>query len=414
MLTKHQCIELLEQFHTPRHIVKHCLAVQKVALYLADKLIAKGITVNREVIEKAALVHDMVKVIDFKELKQDNYFEQPVSEDDKQCWRQLREKYKGQRHEDVAYEILKQFDPQVAEVVRKHKYSRLLELKGTYTWEEKVLFYADMCVNFDRIVLVAERIAQGQERNKHLPRTANSHDVFLEVVALEKEIFRILKISPQELLKLNTKPTRAILFDYNGVLINSFPITMLVYRTIADTFKLPKPKNAEGYRNLFESDWRAALRKMGVTQEKDIIYSEQTFKDISTHHREKLLLQPGTAPVLEKLKNHYQLAIVSNNFKEQISQRLSSLGIASYFTCIIDHTYGIKPDPRPIHACLDKLDIAADEAVLIGDMTGDIEAGKSARLKKIVGVTYGYHPAHKLSGADVLINHAEELLYVVE
>lgn len=411
MLTRQQCVTLHEKYHTPRHILKHCLAVRKVALFLADKLLEHGITINRNLLDRAALLHDLVKIINFKALDYE-HFDLPMSDADKRYWEHLRKKYCGRRHEDVAGEIIMPYDPQLAELIRKHRYSCIIE--EPYSWDEKVLYYADLRVNFDTIVSLHERLEKGHERNKHIATAVPREDILPKVCALESEIFTVLGLPPDILLTLNKPPTKALLFDYDGVLINSFPITMLVYDTIATTLNLKKPDTPAAYRQLFEADWRKALQKLGVTSEKDIAYSEQAFKEISMHHRDKIHLHSGIASVLEKLKNHYQLAIVSNNFKLQISQRLEALGIASYFECIIDHKYGIKPDPKPINACLAKLGVSAEQAVLIGDMDGDIEAGKRAQLKKVIAVTYGYHPLERLQDADEFIDHPSELPYIVE
>src|SRR3989338_3245336 len=50
----------------PKHIVAHCDAVGKFAKHLAETLIEKGIIVRSRALERAGLVHDLLRFIDFR------------------------------------------------------------------------------------------------------------------------------------------------------------------------------------------------------------------------------------------------------------------------------------------------------------------------------------------------------------
>src|SRR3989338_1872812 len=50
----------------PEHIVSHCDAVGEFAKHLAEALIAKGVIVRSHALERAGLVHDLLRFIDFR------------------------------------------------------------------------------------------------------------------------------------------------------------------------------------------------------------------------------------------------------------------------------------------------------------------------------------------------------------
>lgn len=199
--TRAECFELIKQYHVPSNIVKHCLAVSKLAVFLAQKLKEKGLLVNVKLVDGACLLHDIVRICDFKELDY-NRFEETVSEEDKSKWNQIRQRYHNLGHEDAAYEILKGEYPALALTVKKHRYMAMLSENGRPTsWEEKLVYYADMRVMHDKIVPLKDRLEDGHRRNTHLhgtdPQTiVDMAKVDSLIYRLEKEIFVEIDLDP--------------------------------------------------------------------------------------------------------------------------------------------------------------------------------------------------------------------------
>jgi len=192
--TRAECFELIKQYHVPSNIVKHCLAVSKLAVFLAQKLKEKGLRVNVKLVDRACLLHDIVRICDFKELDYSR-FEETISEEDKSKWNQIRQRYHNLCHEDAAYEILREKYSVLALTVKKHRYMSMLSENGRPTnWEEKLVYYADMRVMHDKIVPLKDRLEDGHRRNTHMygtdPQTiVNMAKVDSLIYQLEKEIF---------------------------------------------------------------------------------------------------------------------------------------------------------------------------------------------------------------------------------
>ena len=213
-----------------------------------------------------------------------------------------------------------------------------------------------------------------------------------------------------------SKPTKLVIFDYDGVLVNSFTICCMANELIGREFgKKSLLDDEAAYRDLFETDWKEALAKWDIVDLKDIHRAEEIFDSIVTRYRWTIVPYPGVVDFLDYLKAEgYSVAIASNNNKKNIVERLESLGLLHHFSLVLDHTDGVKPDAKQIYTCLEHFGVGADETVMIGDMDGDVAAAKTAGLKKAIAVTYGFHPKHKLHLADVIIDSPHLLKDVIE
>ena len=201
--TRKECLALLTEYHVPPHMVNHCRAVEKLAVFLARRLNEKGEAIDVELLERAGLLHDMMRVFDFPESDY-HQFERNLPPEEKAKWQRLRAKYKVMTHEDAAYDVLKERYPALALTIKRHRYMAMLDEQGRPdTWEEKLLYYADMRVMHDKIVPLKERLAEGHKRNIHMHGSAaqskiNTAKVDPLIEEMEKEIFEKIGLDPLE------------------------------------------------------------------------------------------------------------------------------------------------------------------------------------------------------------------------
>ncbi len=129
----------------------------------------------------------------------------------------------------------------------------------------------------------------------------------------------------------------------------------------------------------------------------------------STHLTDNTTIYTGVKEMLGKLGD-YKKAVISNKRESLTIKILNDLGLLSYFNLVVgsDTTPEKKPSPVPILYVLSKLNIKNSDAVIVGDSTFDIEAGKRAKIKTIA-VLYGYRPAESLRGSDFLIGSIDEI-----
>lgn len=195
--TVEQCYELMGQCHLPKHIVRHCEVTAEFAVELARKIAVNGIKVDVDFVHRACLLHDIMRVCDFHK-PLDDIFDEPINEKDVERWRQVSRQCKGLRHEDAAYEFLKNEYPELALAIKKHAYRSLLDEKlKPRTIEEKIVYYADKRVMHDKVVSLAERLEEGHRRNipSHCRKTTDTDYVDSLIFQLEHELLAAAKIS---------------------------------------------------------------------------------------------------------------------------------------------------------------------------------------------------------------------------
>jgi len=178
--------ELME--HQYDTVKRHSEKVRRIAVFLGESFVKKGIDVDVDLLEKAAIYHDLFKPIDF-------------SEDE--FWTKVKETY-GEVHEEAAF-IFFQDEPKLAKMIRAHGYDHILQ--GFETWEEKILYYADNRVMWDKIVDLKERLDDLHKRYSHLNKSKEDEELINKVDSMiyefEKEIFKIIDKDPSVLNELN-------------------------------------------------------------------------------------------------------------------------------------------------------------------------------------------------------------------
>jgi uncharacterized protein len=188
--TIEQCYELLRKCHVPKHIIRHCEVTADLAVELAKKISANGIKVNIDFVQRACLLHDIMRVCDVHK-PLDEIFDEPITEEDRQKWQQLSQRHKGMRHEEAACEFLKAEYPEIAIAIKKHAYRSLLDEKlKPKTLEEKIVYYADKRVMHDKVVPLAERLEEGHRRNTRPADKKNIDIAYIDslIFKLEKEL----------------------------------------------------------------------------------------------------------------------------------------------------------------------------------------------------------------------------------
>ena len=103
------------------------------------------------------------------------------------------------------------------------------------------------------------------------------------------------------------------------------------------------------------------------------------------------MMVPGIKEMLERLYGHYPMAVVSARDDRSTRDFLKQFELTDYFEVIVtaitaEHT---KPYPDPILYAAEKMGVAPEACLMIGDTTVDIRAGKAAGAQT-VGVLCGF------------------------
>jgi phosphoglycolate phosphatase len=163
-----------------------------------------------------------------------------------------------------------------------------------------------------------------------------------------------------------------------------------------------------------EVDFKITLTRLGIVNPEHVKKAKALFKSMDGLWR-NLDLFPAVHELLIALKQQgYIVAIVSNNNEESIVYDLTRHNVMHYFDYIIDKKYGYKPAINQILHCLHIAGVKPEEAVMVDDMDGGITAAKNAKLKKAIGVSYGFQLPYRLKDADVIVDSPMKILEAIE
>ena len=211
---------------------------------------------------------------------------------------------------------------------------------------------------------------------------------------------------------------KAVLFDFDGVLVNSEPLHYRALRAALLTAGIDISEDEYAAYYLAYDDWRAtrlALERHGAESGADRVEALVARK---TAEFDALLatvpFYPGARELVLALAAQVPVAIASGAQRPEIERILDGAGMRESFTAIVgagDAARG-KPNPDPYLAAMVRLQprvpgLVAAECVVIEDTMAGIASGLAAGMK-VVGVAQTY-PAEKLQSAHLVVPSVRDL-----
>lgn len=173
--SRKQCLLLFDRFQLPTQKRIHVEEVSRLALFFTQKLKDKGIDIDEQLVEAAALLHDIDKSAPKKE---------------------------GERHPDAAVRILNELDfAEVAEVVKRHSLHTILDPElSPRTWEEKVVYLADKMTKYE-VIGVDHRFKLWYKEGLSQEVVTQLDSALPKVKALEQEVYQVAGITQEDIKK---------------------------------------------------------------------------------------------------------------------------------------------------------------------------------------------------------------------
>lgn len=206
---------------------------------------------------------------------------------------------------------------------------------------------------------------------------------------------------------------KLIIFDYDGVIVNSFKTVYEVYKTICKELGVDHPKNIEVFRNIYGYNLIECHKNLGIAQ-KNFKKSLKIFEREIVKKNPKLFR--GIKHVLKTLNKNYILIQITANHKKEALQKLKKYDLLKYFS-YVDGAEGQKRffKPKVINQIAKKYKARKNEIIYIGDRNVDYSAGKKAGLKNILIVDYGWgYDKNKIPRQKYIIKKPEGLLKAIK
>jgi len=192
-----------------------------------------------------------------------------------------------------------------------------------------------------------------------------------------------------------------ILFDFDGVLVNSLPIMEECWKRVRGRLNLNIPFS--DYKKHIGKPFLSVMDKLGIPEELTLMANDIYF---SCDARKKIpMIYPGIKDLLESLKGNYLMGIVTSKDYKTTSRWLYQLGLESIFESVqtpelYPKEFG-KPNPYFVLKSLINLRTTPNKAIYIGDMGVDKEAATRAGINFLYA-SWGYGRINDLDDQHIL------------
>ena len=205
---------------------------------------------------------------------------------------------------------------------------------------------------------------------------------------------------------------KAILFDQDGVVIDSEPLNRKSVHAIFNKYGIDMPSDDRRFkglslRKIFEEMFTAPQFKDKIDdllQERREIYKELAEKEIKVFD--------GFFDLIDLLKGKYKTALVTSASKKMSDfNRRLFLKKDNLFDIEVtaEDTKNTKPHPEPYLVAAKKLDVKPEECLVIEDSINGIISAKSAGMK-VIAITNSFKKEElEKENPNLIINSLKEI-----
>jgi len=199
---------------------------------------------------------------------------------------------------------------------------------------------------------------------------------------------------------------KAIIFDSDGTLFNTFELIVSAYRYVAKTHSIKPPTIPEIQAQLGRS-LPDIMRTFWPDRDVDELL--RTNNDFFALNIVRAAGFDGLEELLKTLYIHnLKLAILTSGDGKNTTKLLQYHGFKHYFSSVVSHDRITcpKPDPEGLLLAAKECGASPSETIMVGDSVQDVLAGKNSVVRATIAVTHGYGLASDLQAvkADYIVD----------
>jgi HAD superfamily hydrolase (TIGR01509 family) len=210
---------------------------------------------------------------------------------------------------------------------------------------------------------------------------------------------------------------RAVVFDWDGTLLDSRAALLGAWHVSTERVLGRRfPATADEEREVFTLPGSTIWPRLAA-DEAQLQALAEAFQSAYEHSGEPVRAFPGARDALAELRRAgVAIAVVTSKARRRFTMdgRRAELDELIDVSVCDGDAPAPKPDPRPVLVALERLDVTADDALMVGDTPVDVTAGMRAGVA-VVGVLWGAATEDELreAGATTLVAAPDELAALV-
>ncbi|MGB6162677.1 MAG: HAD family phosphatase [Pseudonocardiaceae bacterium] len=206
---------------------------------------------------------------------------------------------------------------------------------------------------------------------------------------------------------------RAVVFDLDGVLVDSEQLWDAVRRGVAAEASRPWPTEAtRAMQGMSTAEWSAYLTDaVGIPAEPEQVAATVVERMASRYH-ERLPLLPGAVEVVQRLGRRWPLGLASSSPRRLIDIVLEAAGLAPWFQVSIstEEVGAGKPSPAVYQTVVGRLGVEPVQAIAIEDSSNGLRSAAAAGLGVLAVPHAAFPPSEDaLALADVIVGSLDEI-----
>ena len=206
---------------------------------------------------------------------------------------------------------------------------------------------------------------------------------------------------------------RAVIFDLDGVLVDSEQLWDVVRRGMATEAGRPWPSGAtRAMQGMSTPEWTAYLIDVvGLPAEPEQVVAT-VLDRMAAHYDARLPLLPGAVEAVERLGRRWPLGLASSSPRRLIDTVLESAGLAQRFQISVstEEVAAGKPSPVVYQTVVRRLGVDPGQAIAIEDSSNGLRSAAAAGLGVLAVPNAAFPPSEDaLALADVVVDSLDEI-----
>ncbi len=202
----------------------------------------------------------------------------------------------------------------------------------------------------------------------------------------------------------------AVIFDLDGVLIDSEPLQYRAYAQVLARFGVSVTAEEYGVHwigNGRGPEYAVETYGLPVAPSELRALKEPVYEGIL---RAGVALMPGAVEALTRLQGHFALAVATNSRRDEVAFVMETLGLGRFFAAVVTREdYRLaKPDPDAFLTAAARLDVPPRHCIVVEDAyKGILAAHRAGALA--VAVPHAFTRENDFSLAAVVLHSLDEL-----